>query len=140
MLSEDEIRVLEKRLDFTPIQRKVNEPELRQDFEAFCRRMRIKWHSGNFSEVPAFPPKSSWKPPTGNPSLEIFLSSVEQELFKDIEIPLRYSNLGSEEWRAMRSLADDRSIVIKKGDKCSTVVVWNRDDYVKKAQKYWKCL
>ena len=31
VLTEDEIKVLEKGLDFAPIQRKVNEPELRQD-------------------------------------------------------------------------------------------------------------
>ena len=59
VLSEDEIKILEKGLDFTPIQRKINEPELRQDFEEFCRRMRIKWHfrnepSDNFSETLAF--------------------------------------------------------------------------------------
>ena len=62
VLTEDEIKVLEKGLDFAPIQRKVNEPELRQDFENFCRRMRIKGHfrnepSDNFSERPAFSPK-----------------------------------------------------------------------------------
>ena len=38
----DEIKVVEKGLDFSPIQRKVNEPELRQDFENLCRRMSIK--------------------------------------------------------------------------------------------------
>ena len=58
-LSEDEIRVLEKGLDFAPIQRKVNEPELRRDFEEFCRKMRIKWHfrndlSEDFSQILAF--------------------------------------------------------------------------------------
>ena len=37
VLSESEIRVLEKELDFAPFQRKVNEPELRKDFEEFCR-------------------------------------------------------------------------------------------------------
>ena len=47
MLSADEIQVLEKELDFAPIQRKFIEPELRQDFEEFCRRMRIKWHFRN---------------------------------------------------------------------------------------------
>ena len=67
--------------------------------------------------------------------MEVFLSSVEQELFKDIEIPLRYSNLSSEEWGAIKSIVDDRSIVIKKADKGSAVVVWDRDYYVKKAQK-----
>ena len=73
------------------------------------------------------------KAPATHSNLEVFLSSVEQELFKDIEIPLRYSNLNSEEWGAIKSLADDRRIVIKKADKGSPVVVWDRDYYVKKA-------
>ena len=42
VLTEDKIKVLEKGLDFAPIQRKVNKPELRQEFENFCRCMRIK--------------------------------------------------------------------------------------------------
>ena len=33
VLSESEIKVLEKGLDFVPLQRKVNEPELRRGFE-----------------------------------------------------------------------------------------------------------
>ena len=142
-LSEDEIRVLKKELDFAPIQRKVNEPELRRDFEDFCKKMRIKWHfrndlSEDFSQIPAYRPKSAWKPPIGHPNLEVFLSCVEHEIFKDIETPLRYSNLTSEEWRAILSLADDRDIVIKKTDKGSAVVVWDRNDYVKEAEKQLK--
>ena len=31
-----------KGLDFVPIQQRINEPELRKDFNEFCRRMRIK--------------------------------------------------------------------------------------------------
>ena len=42
VISEVEIKVLEKGLDFAPIQNKINEPELRKDFEEFCRCMRIK--------------------------------------------------------------------------------------------------
>lgn len=34
-------------LDFVSIQRKVNEPELRQDFEEFCRQMWRKRHFRN---------------------------------------------------------------------------------------------
>ena len=59
------------------------------------------------------------------------MRSTEQ----DIEIPLRHFNLSSEEWGAIRSLADDRSIVIKKIDRGSAVTVSDRDDCVKKAQK-----
>ena len=107
VLSEYEIKFLEKGLDFAPFQRKVNEPELRRDFQEFCRRMRIKWHfrneiSEDFSEVPAFPPKSSWNPPQGHPNLEVYLSQVENELFSIADEPIRYSNLSKEEWIAMR--------------------------------------
>ena len=102
VLTEDEIKVLEKGLDFAPIQRKVNEPELRQDFENFCRRMRIKWHfrnepTDNFSEKLAFSSKALWKPPLGHPNLEVFLSQVENELFGITKEPTRYSNLSLEE-------------------------------------------
>ena len=140
VLSEDETKVLEKGLDFAPIQNKVNEPELRKDFDEFCRRMRIKWHfrnepSENFSPIPAFRSKSSWKPPTGHPNLEVSLRSVEKELFEDIGTSLRYSNLSTEEWKAIIPLADDRSIVIKKADKGSAGVVWERNDYIKEAKK-----
>ena len=47
VLSENEIKVLEKGLDFAPTQRKIDEPELRKDFEEFCRRMRTKWNFRN---------------------------------------------------------------------------------------------
>ena len=47
VLTDTEIRILEKGLDFAPIQNKINEPELRTDFEEFCRRMRTKWHFRN---------------------------------------------------------------------------------------------
>ena len=64
VLTEAEIKVLEKGLGYAPIQNKVNEPELRCDFEEFCRRMRLKWYfrndpTPNFSEKLSFTPKSS---------------------------------------------------------------------------------
>ena len=42
ILSDTKIRVLEKGLNFAPIQNKLNEPELMRDFKEFCRRMRLK--------------------------------------------------------------------------------------------------
>ena len=35
----------------------------------------------------------------------------------------------------MRSLANDRSIVIKKADKGSCVVMWDRENYIAEAEK-----
>ena len=41
-----------------------------------------------------------------------------------------YSNLSREEWQDMQSIAEDRSIVIKKHDNVYNVVVWDRYNYV----------
>ena len=87
VLSDMEIKILEKRWDYGSIRNKTNEPELRRDFEGFVRRMRLKWYFRNeptssFSERPSFTPKSSWKPPKSSPSLELFLSPIEKELFE----------------------------------------------------------
>ena len=113
---------------------------MRKDFEEFSRRMRIKWNFRNESSqdshiASAFARKSSWKPPLGHSNLEVFLSQVESELFKEMQDSLRYSNLSEEEWRAVRYLADDRSIVIKKADERSCVVMWGRWDFIKEAEK-----
>ena len=82
--------------------------------------------------------QSSGKPPQGHPNLEVYLSQVENELFRIVDEPIRYSNLSKEEWVAMRSFADDRSIVIKKADKGSCIVVWDRNDYLREAEKQLK--
>ena len=84
--------------------------------------MRNKWYFRNertsqFSEVPCFKPKSSWRPPNVHPALEIFLSKVEKVLFDICKKQRTYSNFNSEGWKAMRSLGDDRNLVIKKGTK-----------------------
>ena len=129
VVTDTEVKVLKKGLDFAPIQRKLNEPELRRDLKDFCRRMRVKWYFRDeptlfFSEQLSFSPESSWSPPAGHPNLEEFLSQTERELFGILDKSLTYSNLTKEEWQASRSLADDRSIVIKKADKGSCVLVY----------------
>ena len=70
VLTETEIKILEKGLDFAPIQRKINEPGLRSDFEEFCRRVQVKWHfrnepSPDFSNIPYVKSKSKWNPLKG---------------------------------------------------------------------------
>ena len=81
VLTETEIKVLEKGWDYAPIQKKINEPEFRKDFSEFCWRMRNKWYFRNeptpqFSEVPCFKTKSSWRLPNDHPALEIFLFDI----------------------------------------------------------------
>ena len=74
--------------------------------------MRTRWHFRNeptpeFCETLAFSLKCTWKPPMGHPNVEVFLRQIEEEIFKEVQSPLEYSNLFKEEWKAVRSLAND---------------------------------
>ena len=51
--------------------------------------MYIKWNfrdkpSEDFSDKPAFRPKSSWKLPPGYPGLELSLSQIEKDIFEHL--------------------------------------------------------
>ena len=81
------------------------------------------------------PTKSTRNPPKGHSCLEVLLSQAENDLFEITKQDLRYSNLPKEEWRATRSLGDDRSIVIKKVNKGLCIVVWDRSHYVLETEK-----
>ena len=141
VLTETEIRVLEKGIGFAPTPTKVNETDPRGDFNEFARKMMCKWFfrnkpTENFSEAPAFRVKSKWNPPKGHPAIEIFLRKLETEIFSVLPgTPLDY-NLSKEEWLAMRGLAEDRNMI--KVDKGSCVVVWDRQDYIAEADRQLK--
>ena len=71
----------------------------------------------------------------GHPNIEVLLRQIEQDIFKEVQSPLGYSNLSEEEWKAVRSPANDPNIVIKKADEESCVVIWDRGDYIMEAEK-----
>ena len=119
VLTEAGTKFLEKVLNYAPIQKKINESELGKDF----LRSAGVWEyfrnepTPQFSEVSCFKSKSSWRPPNGHPPLKIFLRKIEKDLFDICKKQQTCSKFNSEEWKAMRSLADDRNIVIKKRTK-----------------------
>ena len=76
----------------------------------------------------------AWTPPKGCPSLELFLSQIEKELFECVPQKLWQHNLSKTEWLTLKTLTEDNSIIIKPADKGSCVVVWDRDDYL--AERY----
>ena len=65
----------------------------------------------------------------------MFLSKLESELFFFLPGKPEAYNLTREEWLAMQSLAEDRSIIIKPADKGFCVVVWEREDYLAEGHK-----
>ena len=86
MLTDAEIKMLEKTLDFAPMQLQINEPELKQDFKDFCRSLRLKWYFWDerqeVSETPAFSTKHSQTPPRGHPTLELLLVRLNTNSFE----------------------------------------------------------
>ena len=93
--------------------------------------MRLKWYfrneSRNLSKAPVSIPKSRWQPLQDHLCCEVFLSQVENELLELPNADIKYSNLLREDWNVIRSLADDRIIIIKKADKESCIVIWGRN-------------
>ena len=133
---------------FVPAPTKINETDLRVDFNEFDRIMRCKWffrneptenfNEANFNEAPALCVNSNCDLPEEHPAIEIFLSKLEKEISSMVPgTPLDY-NLSKEEWLAMRGLAENRNIIIKPADKGSCVVVWYREDYIGEADKELK--
>ena len=108
------------------------------ELEAYGRMLRLKWHFRNDEkefERNKFKPKSTFNPRNKDAAIEIYLSSLEEKLM-NIEIPQnKYNNLTREERSALYNLKNDKNIVIKSADKGSAVVVWDRDDYIKEAEK-----
>ena len=109
--------------------------------QSSVKKMRIKWHfcieiTEDFTTPPVFRPKSNWTPPLGHPNLEIFLSELEKELFEDSNFShFQRKNFSREKLKALKDLAKDKSIVIKRADKGSCVVIWDTEDYLKEADK-----
>ena len=65
----------------------------------------------------------------------MFLSRFEKELFSDDISEFTQSNLSAEEWKALRGLAADKTIVMKGANKGSSVVVWDISDYLNEASR-----
>ena len=83
-----------------------------------------KWRFQNeptpdFSKVPYFKSKSKLSFPKGHPAIEFFFKKRRKR-------------------KAMWSLVDDKQIIIKKPDKGSCVVVWDRDSYLLENERQLK--
>ena len=135
-LSDSEISVLSKGLKFVVTPKELDQSQIKIDLENFGRRLRLKWHfreSEEFSEYPAFRPKSKFNPRNKDIAIEVYLSKLEEEIMNISANGSNFSNISREERAALNDLKSDRSIVIKEADKGSGVVVWDREDYVKEA-------
>ena len=107
-----------------------------KELKVFGRKLRLMWYFRNDDRetiINPFQKKSEFNPKRNDASLEIYLSRLEEEIL-NIDPNINYSNLTKEERKALYSLTDDTSIVIKEADKGSAVVVWDLEDYLAEAE------
>ena len=134
--TEAEASLLSKGLKFVPTPRYVDQAALKQDLERFGRKLRLKWFfrddERDFVSNP-FKKASKFNPKNQDTAIELYLSRLEEEILK-INTNIKYQNVTKEERRALDSLRNDTSIIIKEADKGSCVVIWDRNDYLKEAE------
>ena len=147
-LTIEQIKVLEKGITFVPTPDKVDLGEIHNDVFSFCRRLHLKLHfyqedssidTSQTQKLPKalykFKPKNSWVPNTGDPVLRAFCFNVKKDLQElNPKQPDRF-NLGKKGIRAISDLKKNPNIVIKKADKGSSVVVMNKSDYIREAER-----
>ena len=136
-LTEAEISLLSKGLKFVPTPSYINKVKLKEELESFGRRLRLMWYFRNEENNNAyniFRPKSKFNPKGKDPSIELYLKRLEEEILA-IDTKLNYSNITKEERQALKDLSKDTSIIIKEADKGSAVVVWDREDYLREAEE-----
>ena len=80
-------------------------------------------------------PSPDFKPPPGDPYVQLFLSKLESELFFFLPGKRQVYAFVKEEWLTVQSLGEDRFIIIKPADKGSCVVVRDREDYLLEGYK-----
>ena len=102
--------------------------------------MRCEWYFRNesqyiTSEVSTFKLKTKRNPPKDSSDLELFLNKVKEDIFLVLSGHPKNFNFNREEYLPMRSLQNDRSVLIKPADKGSAVVVWDRQDYLKETER-----
>ena len=127
-----------ERTHFVPTCNNIDKAKFKIELEAFGRMLRLKWHFRNASKDihrDMFKPKPKFNPRNKDAAIELYLSSLEEKLIK-AEVPKdKLNSLTKSEQKALYDLKNDKSIVIKSADKGLAVVVWDREDYIKEAEK-----
>ena len=67
--------------------------------------------------------------------MDFYIDSITNEILQNDKKYKFIPNLSPEELEALKQLRNDNTIVIKKADKGSNVVIMNRDDYIAEVER-----
>ena len=112
-LTSNEISLFSKGLKFVPTPRGINKALIKEELEAYGRKLRLMCHFRNdereFS-YHSFQKKSKFDPKRKNAAIELYLSRLEEEI-SSLDYKVEYSNLTKGKRDAVYSLKNDSSIL-----------------------------
>ena len=138
-LNDNEVILLSKGVKFvpTPTEKKVTQIVLK-DYAEYERRMRCSFLfegvNSNDNKIHPFYQKTGYTPTYSCGALENYLFATKYELSK-LTPQKQKSNMTKSEWQALKSLKSNEDIIIKKADKCSTLCVLDKEDYIKEGNR-----
>ena len=121
---------------FTPTPEKSNTIELETDINDFFRKLRLReyFDGAENKDISLVRNKSNFVPPSGrNLDLESYISTTKT-IFNNTpkdNAKIKH-NITLEQRRAIRSLSEDKSIIIKESDKGGGIVIMNVNFYKSK--------
>ena len=139
-LNEWEIKLLSKGLKYTPIPNS-NKQELKKDIKEYTRRLRLAeyFNTTESDESDSNEPedlvrnKSNFNPKKGrNGMLDTVCETLQSLTLDTTHNKSVRNNLSKNEEKALRSLASDKTIIIKEADKGGAVVIMNAAYYERK--------
>ena len=145
-LSDNERCVLNKGLNFIPLEKSFHHFTVRQHVEVFFRRLRLQAYHHNQPNI-----KPTMQDPflqiqtedykwTPNPGQCKVLGKIIDQTRRKLEPyfvpkPLKFSNISKEECMSISSLKKREDIIMKSADKGGAVVVWRKDPYISEAER-----
>lgn len=130
-LNADEIDILRNGLKFTPTPKNSDHQKLNLDVTEFCRNLRLKeyFHESTHVNNSLVKNRSSFVPPKNrNEALNNFINMIENYPLHN-KCENKSYNITLNERRAISSLAENKSIIIKQADKGGAVTIMNAKHY-----------
>ena len=134
-----ELKILSKGLKFIPTL-KSDPIEIEKDILLFQRRLKLIQHFKDDGRIQEdkFNTKANtgWTPNINMPNnLICFMMNVESDILNIKSKEKQYPNLTKKEFKAIKTLRDNDSIVIRKADKGGKTVILNKNNYIKEANR-----
>ena len=135
-LSQDQINLLDKGLNFIPIPAKIDKANMDKSVNDIGRRIKLAYFFQNnlrnqFKHKVKFRKKSTWSPPDKmiHESIKNTIIEMESEI-KSLQIIKENPNLRRSELKALKQLKKDTNIIIKPADKGSSTVIIDKQEYI----------